>query len=147
MRIEKKNSKIYGEWLTRRLMDIYYFEIDTVDEFQLSENMDDMFFKFGDCVSGDEKLFRYTGSSGFLRLVKNKPARLGLWMFQAAIRLKCGLPCLIYTRIHCSCMNRNTPTRCHDIVSDWGNLIKERGQNRETILVMDNYYLTEETRE
>ena len=37
--------------------------------------------KFGDYVSGDEKLFRYTGASGFVRMVINKPARLGLWMY------------------------------------------------------------------
>ena len=43
--LKKKNSKIYGEWLTRRLLDMYYFETDTVDEFQLSENMANIFFE------------------------------------------------------------------------------------------------------
>ena len=57
MDLKKINEKIYGQWVTRRLMDMYYFEMNTVDEFQISENMANMFLKFGDCVSGDEKLF------------------------------------------------------------------------------------------
>ena len=83
--------------------------------------MGNTFSKFGDYVSGDEKLFRYTGASEFVRLVINKPARLGLWMFQAAVCLKCGLPCIVYSRMHLSCMNQNNPIRCHDIVKDWVN--------------------------
>ena len=144
--LKRINKDVYGGYLMRKLMDMFYLEVNSIDEYQILEFMGNMFLKFGDYVSGDEKLFRYTGASGFVRMVINKPARLGLWMFQAAVRLKCGLPCIVYSRMHSSCMNTKKRISCHDIVKYWGNLILDRGQNRETVLVMDNYYLTEESR-
>ena len=56
-----------------------------------------MFCTFGDYASGDEKLFRYTGYSGFVCLVKSKPTGLGLWHFQLCIRLGNGKPFCVFS--------------------------------------------------
>ena len=79
---------------------MYWFQFDSIDEFPISENMGKVFRTFGDIVTGDEKLFKYSGSSGFMRHVMNKSSGLGLWLYQVAVKLKCGAPCLIYTKLH-----------------------------------------------
>ena len=111
------------------------------------ENLADIFSSFGDSVAGYEKLWKYAGVSGYIRLVINKPSRIGLWMFQAAVRLKCGLPCLIYTKMHTSTMENRRVIKCFDTVKAWADMITERITNGRTVLYMDSYYLTEEGRE
>ena len=67
-------------------------------------------------------------------------------MYEAAVLLECGLPCLIYTRMQLTCMEMNNTMRAADIVKDWGNLIIDRVLRNKTVLYMDSYYLTEESR-
>ena len=112
--LKRINKDVYGGYLMSKLMDMFYLEVNSIDKYQISEFMGNMFLKFGVYVSGDEKLFHYTGASGFVRLVINNPAGLGLWMFQSAVCLKCGLLCIVYSRMHSSCMNLNNPIRCHE---------------------------------
>jgi hypothetical protein len=140
------NSKIVCARTMVRLVCRYWFEVDTVEEYQILEYMGDVFSFFGYLVSGDEKLFGYAGMSGYVRQVITKPSRLGLWMFQAAVRLECGLPCLIYTRMHSSCMENNRVIKCFQTVKDWGDMIHERFTLGKAVLYMDSYYLTEESR-
>eukprot|EP00957_Ditylum_brightwellii_P095687 7290714-Ditylum_brightwellii.AAC.1 len=92
--LNEMNKKIYCHGTMRRLLVMFWFEVDTIDEFQIYENLGKLFSTFGDAVSGDENLFHYTGASGYVRLVVSKPGRLGLWMFQLAASLACGLPFL-----------------------------------------------------
>jgi hypothetical protein len=144
--LNETNKKIYCPGTMRRLLAMFWFEVDTIDEFQISENLGKLFSTFGDAVSGDEKLFHYTGASGYVHLVVSKPGRLGLWMFQLAVSLACGLPCLVYTKMHESCMENGRTFLCTDTVKDWGNMIVDRLQCKETTLYMDSYYLTHEGR-
>ena len=50
----------------------------------------------GTAVSGDEKLFYFTGNSSSVMMVPFKPTRIGLWTNQLVAELKNGLPILIY---------------------------------------------------
>ena len=54
---------------------------DSIDEFQISENMGKNFRTFGDRVE-------YSGSSDFVRQVISKSSRLDLWIHQAAVKNK-----------------------------------------------------------
>ena len=45
----------------------------------------------------DEKLFRFTGKGRIVRKVPNKPARVGIWHYQAVVTLPGELPYLVYT--------------------------------------------------
>ena len=60
---------------------MYWFHFDSMNDFQISANMRKVFGTFEDTVAGDKKLFKYFGSSGFVRQVISKPSRLGLWMY------------------------------------------------------------------
>ena len=145
--LKQRNPKVYCANIMIRLLGMYWFQFDSIDEFQISENMGKVFRTFGDAVAGDEKLaVKYSGSSGFVRQVITKPSRLGLWMYQAAVKLKSGTPCLIYTKMHNSCQETQKVVRYHDIIKDWANMILERTQGKQTVLFMDSYYLTEESR-
>ena len=44
------------------------FDFDSVEESNLSKNFNNVIMTFGDALSGDEKLFRYTRKSGFVLL-------------------------------------------------------------------------------
>ena len=44
------------------------FDFDSVEESNLSKNFNNVIMTFGDALSGDKKLFRYTGKSGFVLL-------------------------------------------------------------------------------
>ena len=86
-----------------RLLGMYWSQFDSIDEFQIYENVGKFFGTYGDAVAVDEKLIKYSCLSVFLRQVISKPSRLGLWLYQAAVKLKCGVPSLIYTKMHNSC--------------------------------------------
>ena len=140
------NPYILNAVQMRKLLAMYYFAYDSEEEKQISKNMESIFHSLGDHVAGDEKLFYYIGASGFVRKVPSKPTKIGLWMYQAAVQLACGLPCLIYTKMHNSSQEAGIKVKCHDIVSDWGKLIAKKPQHAKSILFMDNYYLQQESR-
>ena len=84
-------------------------------------------------------LFRFTGKGGIVRKVPNKPARVGIWHYQAVVTLPDELPYLVYTRVHNTSANmgENTPTSM--IVLEWADIIQSFRQ--PTTLAMDSYYL------
>eukprot|EP00957_Ditylum_brightwellii_P107377 8193664-Ditylum_brightwellii.AAC.1 len=108
--------------------------------------MGHLFSAFDDTVPGDEKLFCYTGPSGYVCMVVSKPGNVGLWMFQVDVGLECGLPCLIYTKMYTLCMENGRTIACTDIVKDWDNMIINHLQYKETTLYMDGYYLMDKGR-
>ena len=54
--------------ILRRLNPLYLFKFVSVEESKLSKNFNNVILTFGNALSGDEKLFRYTGKSGFVLL-------------------------------------------------------------------------------
>ena len=76
--LQDYNNEMEGAWIMERLLSIFYFEYDSLDEFQISDSLCGMFSSLGDVISGDEKFFKFAGRSGYVRLVPNKPAKIGL---------------------------------------------------------------------
>ena len=144
--LKETNPNFRGFWVLNRLHGVFSVNVDSVDEFQLSENWNKAFRTFGDYASGDEKLFRYTGYSGFVRLVKSKPAGLGLWHFQLCIRLGNGKPFCVFSCMHSSLDDNGRTMKCIDVVKEWANLVRERSGAVPCMLFMDSYYLTNDGR-
>ena len=125
---------------------MFHIDYKNGESEKVSKRMANIFTKLGDQVSGDEKLFPYTGFSKNVRKVPSKPSRVGLWMYQACVPLKCGLPCLVYTRMHVSDKELGTAVKCHDIIKEWGEMIMEINEDKHTTLFMGSYYLQKESR-
>ena len=85
--------------------------------------MGNIFSSFGNSVLNNEKLYGYYGNSGYVRIVRSKPENPSLWMYQAAVVLKCGMLLLIYSNIKLSYMEGNVRAKAGDIVKYWENLI------------------------
>lgn len=107
--------------------------------------------RLGEWVAGDEKLLKFTGNSGNIRLVITKPDRVGLWFYELATRLENGLPYMLYIRMH-----RSNPVLGHtiktaEIIRDWSNIVMRTddpdSRNPDTMLVFDSYYLTKAYRD
>jgi hypothetical protein len=94
----------------------------------------------GQWMAGDEKLIGYTGNSGYIRAVQSKPDQVGIWMYEGTVRLRNGLPFLVYSRTHDSHTQINRSVHTAEIMGDWADLVVRKGQE-QTILVADSYYL------
>ena len=124
---------------------LIYLKIGSVDEDILSKSFQDFLSVLGEVIAGDEKLFRFTGQSGIIRKCPNKPARIGIWHYQAVVYLLSGLPFVIYTKAHVTTSSMGTVTQCCKIVMDWANIILSRHAN--TTLIIDSYYLSKAGRD
>ena len=74
-------------------------------------------------LGGDEKVFRFTGRDGIVRKVPKKPARMGIWHYQAVVSLSTEEPFLAYTRVHNTSENLGESTRTARIVNEWADLV------------------------
>lgn len=94
----------------------------------------------GQHVAGDEKLFHFTGNSAYIRLVPNKPDRIGLWSYELSAELTNGAAFLLHVRSHTvnKAVGEKIPTS--EVVSQWATVVQDKGQP-ETVLVADSYYL------
>jgi hypothetical protein len=138
------NNGLEGAWILQRLLSMYYFEFDSIDELRINDNLRKIFSSLGDRFAGDEKLFKFAGLSGYVRMVPNKPAKIGLWNFQGTVILKCGLPFLIYSRMHITLAETQRSMKCIEIIQDWGQIIIEKEFQKKTMLFIDSYYLTKD---
>ena len=57
------------------------FNFEEVSAAQISNNFLSVVVKLGYCVSGDEKLVYFNGSSCFIKSVPSKPDKVGLWFY------------------------------------------------------------------
>ena len=76
--LKQTNPKVYCVYIMIRLLGMCWSQFDSIDKFQISENMGKVFRTFGDAVAGNEKLFKYSESSSFVRQVMSRPSRLDL---------------------------------------------------------------------
>ena len=74
----------------QRLVSLFYFKFDTMDKTRINDYLQEVFSSLGDRLSGDDFFFKFAGKSGYVRLVPNKPAKVGLWNFQGAIFFEMG---------------------------------------------------------
>jgi hypothetical protein len=95
----------------------------------------------GQWVAGDEKLFKWTGESQWVRMCPQKEDELGLWNYELCARLSNGLSYLLYVRSHLCETSLGGGVQCASVVQDWGKIVKEHSTDDATILVADSYYL------
>jgi hypothetical protein len=100
----------------------------------------------GQWVAGDEKLFKFAGRSTILRLVPKKPDKLGIWNYELCGRLRDGSSYLLYVRSHIRNSKLGEGIPVSEVVSAWGNIVKDHSTEGKTILVADCYYLDERGR-
>jgi len=130
--------KILSQYKFERLVSIPLF---ISEHFELiSRNFQRIVLMLGDCVAGDEKLFRFTGDSKDIRLVFSKPDRIGLWFYQLCSPTASGGSYLLWAKLHDSDPSIGRVLSVSVIVNSWTNIVQTIGQP-ETILTMDSYYL------
>jgi hypothetical protein len=95
----------------------------------------------GQWVAGDEKLFRWTGESGYLRVVPGKDDYIGFWHYMMAGRLASGKSFLLYSKLHAAQTKLGEKVKCAEVVSEWADIVKNKSTEGKTILVADSYYL------
>ena len=120
---------------------LFHFKYDGPDETRINNHLASIFVSLGDRFAGDEKLFKFAGKSGYVRLVPNKPAKVELWNFQGTVILGSGFPFLVYNRLNMLFPETKRTMKCVEIVQDWGELIKDKDGKKKR-LFMDSYYLT-----
>ena len=64
-------------------------------ELLLNRRFQSLLSSLGEVLCGDEKLFRFTGRGGIVRKVPKKPARVGIWHYQAVVMLPTDNPFLL----------------------------------------------------
>lgn len=106
----------------------------------LSTKFQNIVTNVGEYVSGDEKLFHFTGNSGDIRLVPSKPDRVGLWFYEMCMPLRNGKSYLLYMKLHSTDKAYGETIPVMTIVQDWANIVKSKGKPN-TLLVFDSYYL------
>jgi hypothetical protein len=102
----------------------------------ISTNFQDLVFRIGEYCSGDEKLFRFTGSSGDSRLVPNKPGRIGLWFYQLCAPLRYGNAYLLWCKLHHSNPFLGETVPVSSIVESWAKVVKKLGTNGRTLTLI-----------
>ena len=83
-------------WLTLNLRCILTPELSD----DLNANFQAVIRHIGESVAGDEKLFYFAGESGWVRLIINKPGKLGLWFYELVGMTQGGHPFLLHTKLH-----------------------------------------------
>lgn len=165
---EKKRDKLRGEY---KLVGEYFKEVfpeeavlgvhtlellykrlalSKEDEKYLSKQYLLIVSKLGQWVAGDEKLFRWSGESGYVRFCPNKPDALGIWNYELCGMLDNGEPFLLYTRSHTCDTQLGESIPCAEVMQQWGEIVKTKGHMElegRTILVADAYYLDNVGRE
>lgn len=84
-----------------------------------------------DFVSGDEKLWQFSGRFGWTR--KKASTKCGIWYYTLCAKLRHNLPIQIYLRPHAG------PTCVDEIIRDWNEVILSL-KSPWTILAFDAYY-------
>ena len=110
---------------------------------RMSERFQGLLRTVGSSVSGDEKLFHFTGNSCYIMLVPSKPSRIGLWMYQLVAQLGYGLPILIHMRMMAVESGRRERAPVHDVVRAWRDTILK--YSGHCILVFNLYYFSSDS--
>ena len=138
--MHKQGARGVGLQRLVRIYDVFLVRMGTLDEGELSDSFEAMISYLGDTLAGDEKLFRHTGSSGFVRMCPNKPAKMGIWSYRAVVFLTNGMPFLVYTKAHLAPSALDMTVHTHSLVRDWADIC--RRFKSSAVLVMDSYYLS-----
>ena len=92
----------------------------------------------GDYVAGDEKLFHYTGETGYIMTVPSKPARIGLWIYQLVCELENGLPFLTHFQMMASQSFRLERAPVDEAVAGWIRVVN-KFPHKPALVVFNSY--------
>ncbi len=114
---------------------------DLCDAFQSS-------ITYGEYVSLDEKLRRYTGLGPFIRKVIKKPDKIGHWITQVCVHLSSSnLPYCTYLRPVLTSPAYGTTTPVKSLVKDCvEHILRTTPLTKCPVIVMDSHYLCKESR-
>ena len=115
-------EKVYNTFMLR---------MGTEDEKKLSDSFLTAVTYLGDVIACDEKLFRFTGASGFVRMCPNKPAKMGIWSYQACVFLGNGLEFLIFTKAHLAPSALGMSVNTSSIVAEWADIVRRFSSTAE----------------
>lgn len=116
---------------------------------QLCNNFQCLLKRPGRALVGDEKLLRFTGDSGYIRLVPSKPDRVGLWFFELVVTLNNGCPYLVHTMLSKSNPSAGENIPVNTVVREWAKVAKffmEEKKSKPPILTFDSFYTDNEGR-
>jgi len=140
---EVVSQEVMERLLARMLMTEHYSD-------ELSRNFQSLVFHLGQSISGDEKLFHFTGDSGNVRLVITKPDRIGLWFYELCGKFSNGTAYLINLFMHNS---SRTTVPVASVVRKWAAVMKDIALkslypgNAKCYLAFDSYYSDTTARE
>lgn len=107
----------------------------------ICKNFQNIVFQIGETCAGDEKLFHFTGKTKDIRLVPNKPGRIGLWNYELCAPLPHGGQFLLHTRMS----HGGETVHVSEIVKKWTDIINQYDRNN-TLLTFDSYYMDNSSR-
>jgi hypothetical protein len=124
--------------LGRFLISHEYFDI-------LSLNFQSIIRELGEYVAGDEKLDYFTGNSGDIRKVPNKPAKISLWHYELVSKIDNKTSYMM--DVHTAHVHKQVDESdiMAYIVERWSDCIKRvnKNSNKSTMLCFDSHYILE----
>lgn len=124
----------------RFLISDFWFE-------KISKNFRSVLEQLGQFVVGDEKLLKYYGASGKIRLVPTKPDKIGFWFYELAVNLSPNLCYIIDIQPTDDFSGPDVSPPVATIVDRWGSIVAGNPGNNEyyvrnvdSILIFDSYY-------
>lgn len=136
---KKDRKKIAGLTRLRRMQQVFFVAVGE-EEKALCDAWQCCLSRLGEVLCGDEKLFKFTAQSGIVRQVPSKPAKIGVWHYQAAVFLENNSPLLVFTRCHNVSKKMDMSITTAEVIGDWLAVIDKFGH--PSILIFDSYYLS-----
>ena len=128
------NTKCILKLFTYFLLNFKWYE-------KIFDNCQGILRHIGDYVAGDEKLYHYTGETGYIMKVPSKPAPIGLWIYQLVCELENRLPFLIHFRMMASQSSRSESAPVDEAVADWIRVVNNF-PHKPALVVFDSYYFS-----
>lgn len=126
-----------GSAIMTRLISRFLFSRDYFDE--ISANFQSVVLALVEFVSGDEKLDHFTGNSGHIRKVPNKPAKIGIWHYQLVGLMDTDKPYLLDASTSCP----NTSLGESNCMADVVRIVKHLNRytpRAQTTICFDAHY-------
>ena len=136
-----------GSGIMTRLISRFLFSREYFDD--ISRNFQSVVSALGEFVSGDEKLDHFTGNSGHIRKVPNKPARIGLWHYQLVGLLDTDKPYLLDASTSCPNTSVGESDYMAEVVGRWAGIVKRLNRyspRLQTTITFGAYYTDNNTR-
>ena len=120
------------------------FIFESEDEKIINKNILGSVISLGERLTGDEKLFAYTGNAGIIINIPSKNPPVGLLIYTACIMIDKKSPFLVYLKCNRNWSKVGESTPVSEIALDWRNIILTK--SKTTILAFDSKYCDAITR-